>query len=206
MQRHWHTPAAVLVAGAMVAVAVYLALRTAPSQREPPSAVPRDAAPRVDPPREPPRRSQPHDHAPATRQDEGKAEPVAPPSAARVGDERVPAAERAMAVAGPLAMPPVDAAVSRRVAQDARAAFETLRPTVRAACWDSTAGPEAPDRVALTLSLSYDASGSVIASGVAESREASRPGLAACLGPLVHALEVSAPGSNVSIELGVTLP
>ena len=123
-------------------------------------------------------------------------------------EDRVSEAERALAVAPPLlGMPAVPRALSERVQRDAREAFEGIRGRVRADCWEAQPGePEAPDAVDVVLSLSYDAEGTVIASGITEDREHSREGLAACLGPLVHELEVPAPGSHLSVELRVELP
>lgn len=207
MERHWHTPAAIVLAGALVAVAVYLALRRPAPEADPAVSREADASGEARP-----ARSSSHEPSWIERdrrrrlEELGEDEPADRAAATPPADERVSEAERAMAVAGPLAMPPVDPELAQRVERDARDAFEALRDRARAQCWDGIEVPDSPGAVSVTLSISFDASGSVIASGIAENREASRPGLAQCLGPMIHSLEIPPPGSQVAVEVPVSLP
>ncbi|MCX4246716.1 hypothetical protein [Paraliomyxa miuraensis] len=211
MTRHWHTPAAIVVAGAMVAVAVYLALRRPEPEREPGDdrsadlAGPRVASHGSERPmsveRDERRRRDELDRLDAR----GTSTEPAPPStpADRAG---AIAGDPSMAVAGPLGMTPVSAALERQVIEDARKSFDDVRDRVRSECWDATQTPDAPDEVTVGLSLSFDAAGKVISSGVVENREATREGLATCLGPIIHTLEIPAPGANLSIVVDVAIP
>jgi hypothetical protein len=204
-QLPWHTSVSILVAGGLVAGAVYLALRPSPSPEPTTAAATKPAARSVDwfassPMAERDRQrgwdDEPEDDAP---------EPA--PTGAGSRSETPSEAEQAMAVAPPLGVPAVPQELSERLQQDAGEAFEGIRKRVRSDCWDALPDdPEAPDEVDVVLSLSYGANGKVIASGISENRESSRAGLATCLGPLVHELDVPAPGSNLSIELSVTIP
>ena len=104
-------------------------------------------------------------------------------------------------------MPNVRAPVLEKVHRDISEAFEQIRHRVRRECWDDLPDdPDAPDQVGLTLSVSVSAEGEMIASGVEEERGRSRKGLARCLGPLVHALEIPPPGQNVSTTIRVEVP
>jgi hypothetical protein len=200
-QLPWHTSVSILVAGALVAGAVYLALRTSPAPEPTTAATTKPAARPVDPFATSPM-------AERDRQrrwdDEPDPEP-APPGGSR--NEKVVEAELGMAVAQPLGVPSVPQEVTERLQKDAGEAFEGIRNRVRSDCWDKLPDdPEAPDEVTMMLSLSYGADGRVIASGVSEFPESSRAGLAHCLRPLIHGLDVPAPGSNLSVELSVTIP
>jgi hypothetical protein len=220
----WHTSVSILVAGGLVAGAVYLALRPSPAPEPPTSAATEPAARPTDwfatSPMAERDRQRRWDDEPTP-----ESEP-APPGGSRGDKEKkdVSEAERAMAVAPPLVgVPSTPQEVVERLQQDAGKAFEDIRKRVRSDCWDTLPDdPEAPDEVKMMLSLSYGADGRVIASGINESRDegdrAAGPRavspramtrsstLAACLGPLVHGLDVPAPGSNLSVELSVTIP
>jgi hypothetical protein len=217
----WHTSVSILVAGGLVAGAVYLALRPSAAP-EPTAATTKRAAQPVDPfatsPMAERDRQRGWDDQPTTDL------APAPPGRSRgekekkVGSE----AEQAMAVAPPLVgVPSTPQEVAERLQQDAGKAFEGIRERVRSDCWDTLPDdPEAPDEVTMMLSLSYGADGRVIASGITEPREGNREGnragspraaarssaLAACLDPLIHGLDVPAPGSNLAVELHVTIP
>lgn len=203
-QLPWHTSVSILVAGGLVAGAVYLALRPSASP-EPSGSVATEPAARpadqfaISPMAERDRQRRWDDES------ESESEPAVPGSRS---EKPVSDAELAMAVAPPLlGVPSGPQELAERLQQDAGEAFEGIRKRVRSDCWDALPDdPEAPDEVAVVLSLSYGADGKLLASGVSEDREINRPGLAACLGPLVHELDVPAPGSNLSIELSVTIP
>jgi hypothetical protein len=203
-QLSWHTSVSILIAGSLVAGAVYFALR--------PSAPP---APSGGAATEPAARSaQGFAISPMAERDrqrgwddESEPAPEPAPSGGSRSEAPVSEAELAMAVAPPLGVPSAPQELAARLQQDAGEAFEGIRNRVRSDCWDALPDdPEAPDEVDVVLSLSYGADGKLLASGVSESREINRPGLTACLGPLVHELDVPAPGSNLSIELSVTIP
>ncbi|MFO7563443.1 MAG: hypothetical protein R6X02_12430 [Enhygromyxa sp.] len=116
-------------------------------------------------------------------------------------------AAQAMAVAPPLGVTAAPQGLDEKVQQDATEAFDDIRGRVRTECWDALPNdPEAPDAVNVVLSLSYGADGKLLASGISEDREASRKGLVKCLRPLIHELDVPAPGHNLSVELQVTIP
>lgn len=204
-QLPWHTSVSILVAGALVAGAVYLALRTSPAPEPTTAATTERAARPVDPFGTSPM-------AERDRQrrwdDEPEPEPEPASPAGSRGERVVSEAELAMAVAPPLlGVPSTPQERTERLQRDAGEAFEGIRKRVRSDCWDTLPDdPEAPDEVDMVLSLSYGADGKVLASGIQESREKNRPGVAACLGSLVHELDVPAPGSNLSIELSVTIP
>lgn len=213
--RSWQIPASIVIAGAMIAVAVYLALRTrAPVEptpevgRAPGASSPAAVRPRVGPVRAEHERRRRIDDLGADEPTEeiepppSELPPTPPPG------ERVSEAERAMAVAPPLlGLPPVPDELRQRVEADARAAFEGARDELRRECWDALpADPAAPEAVSVTLSLSYDAEGHVLASGVAEDRRAARAGVASCLGPRIHELSVPPPGTSLGVEVVVELP
>jgi hypothetical protein len=200
-QLPWHTSVSILVAGALVAGAIYLALRTSPVP-EPTTAATTEPAARPDPFATSPMAERDRQR----RWDDEPTPEPAPPGGSR-SEKVVSEAERAMAVAPPLDVPSIPQEQTERLQQDAGEAFEGIRNRVRSDCWDKLPDdPEAPDEVNLMLSLSYGADGKVIASGISENREGYRAGLATCLGPLIHGLDVAAPGSNLSIELPVTIP
>lgn len=208
-QLPWHTSVSILVAGGLVAGAIYLALRpstssqtTAGSPTEP-TVRKGDRSAAISPMAERDRQrhwdalAQAEEDEPATPRD-----PEVPRSADAISE-----ADRAMAVAPPLPGSPTPHNLTERVQRDASEAFDGIRKRVRADCWDTLPDdPDAPEAVNVTLSLSYGADGKLLASGISESRESHRPGLAACLGPLIQELEVPAPGSNLSIELSVAIP
>jgi hypothetical protein len=205
-QLPWHTSVSILVAGGMVAGAVYLALRPStsptPSEDRAPKAAARPDegfASSLMAERDRQRR---WDDAPES---ESESEPA--PSGEGRSEKPVSEAELAMAVAAPLDGPSTPEELTERLQQDAGEAFEGIRKRVRSDCWDTLPDdPEAPDEVDVVLSLSYAADGKLLASGINESRAGYRAGLSACLAPLVQELDVPAPGSNQSIELRVTIP
>jgi hypothetical protein len=203
-QLPWHTSVSILVAGGLVAGAVYLALRPSPSPEPSAGAVTEPAAQSAE-------RFAISPMAERDRQrrwdDEPDDEPEPAPGGGTRSEEPVSEAELAMAEALPLGVPSAPQELAAHLQKDAGEAFEGIRKRVRSDCWDALPDdPEAPDEVDVVLSLSYGADGKLLASGVSEDRENNRAGLAACLGPLVHELDVPAPGSNLSIELSVTIP
>lgn len=200
----WHTSVSILVAGGLVAGAVYLALRPSASP-EPPGSEATEPAARPD------ERLANSPMAERDRQRRWDDAPTPTPGPAPAGGSRsekpVSEAEMAMAVAPSLGVPAAPQELAERLQQDAGEAFEGIRKRVRSDCWDALPDdPQAPDEVDVVLSLSYGADGKLLASGISENRENNRAGLAACLGPLVQELDVPAPGSNLSIELRVTIP
>jgi hypothetical protein len=204
-QLPWHTSVSILVAGALVAGAVYFALRPSPAPEPTTEVAQKPAARPVDW-----FASSPMDERDRQRRwdDEPEPELTPEPLDESRGEKPVSEAERAMAVASPLlGVPAVPQEQAARLQRDAAEAFEGLRNRVRSDCWDALPDdPEAPDEVDVVLSLSYSADGNVIASGISESREKNRAGVAACLAPFIRELDVPAPGSNLSIELSVTIP
>lgn len=201
----WHTSVSILVAGGLVAGAVYLALRPSASREQPESTATERAAARP---------TDPFAISPMAERDRRRGwddepdESTPTPAPGTRGEKPIGEAELAMAVAPPLSgAPSTPRELVERVQRDAAEAFEGIRTRVRSDCWDALPDdPEAPEQVSVLLSLSYGADGKVIASGISENREQHRDGLAACLGPLVHGLEVPAPGTNLSIEVNVTIP
>lgn len=199
MNREWITPLSILAGSVIVALGLYFGLRAAPQPREP---APQETARRAD--------------APARSRPES---PFADRERRRVFDDEMPEDEPTEAAAeaaqpppiaasrpGPAGTPAAETREPTRVEQASAEAFESVRSEVRE-CWNSLPDdPEAPSSVALDLSLSYDAEGNLIASGVSENREARRDGLAQCLGPIVHGLRIPAPGSNTSVQVRVTVP
>ena len=199
----WHTSVSILVAGSLVAGAVYLALR--------PSASPEPTGSAAEPAARPDDRFANSPMAERDRQRGWDDEPTPIPTpAVPVGsrsEKPVSEADLAMAVAPPLGVPSTSQELAERLQQDAGEAFEGIRKRVRSDCWDALPDdPEAPDEVDVLLSLSYGADGKLLSSGINENRENNRAGLAACLGPLIKDLDVPAPGSNLSIQLSVTIP
>jgi hypothetical protein len=202
-------PASIVLAGGMIAVALYLALRPAPSH-EPGSAPTEHTWAEPSPDASERRRDSPFEHREG-RRDEASTpaeieREIARPDARQ--ERRSSAAEAASAIAPPLAMmPTVSPELLGRVTDDATRAVVARRSEIRSQCWDALPDAEdAPAEVPLGLSISFDASGKVLASGVSEDRETARAGVAACVGPIVHSLEIPPPGANVGIELSITVP
>jgi hypothetical protein len=198
----WHISVSILVAGGLVAGAVYLALRPSASL-EPrgrsatqPTARPAEGF-----------ASSPMAERDRRRGWDDDPEPEPEPAGDSRGEKPVGEEQLAMAVAAPLGVPALPQELTERLQKDAGAAFEGIRHRVRSDCWDTLPDdPQAPDEVNLMLSLSYGADGKLLASGINESREGYRAGLSTCLGPLIQGLDVPAPGSNLSVELSVTIP
>lgn len=113
---------------------------------------------------------------------------------------------QAIAPPFPAALTPSSDAVERATAalEDAVA---DARSGIRSKCWNELAtGEDTPSEVTLHLSVSFDGDGNVVASGVSEDREARLDGLAQCVTPLVHGLEIPPPGEPVPVELSITVP
>lgn len=206
MSPQWRTPAAIVLAGAFIAVAIYLGLRRpsdgdAVGPTEPNAARPSDPRARAVP--SVAVRSSEDDEASAERSvahAEAAPSPTPPDDAQRRG-----AVDPALAVAPSLSgLPPVPADVVQRVEEDVLAEFASIRDRVRAKCWDPL--PDTPDTVEVGVSLSYAADGRVLASGIVEDRAHDVEGLAACLRPVVHGLNVPPPGNNVAVQVRLTLP
>lgn len=211
MHRPWHTSASIVLAGAFVAIAIYLGLRerAAPTDAGTASAQPMANARGVKtgtPILERDRRG--HDEPGPSERPDARGSSAASASTPPIDRQRSSEADRATAVAPPLGgMPPVAPALVERVQRDARDAFDGIRDQVRSRCWDALPDdPDAPEAVEVVLSLSFDPHGAVLASGITDDREQHRPGLAACLGPLVHGLSVPAPKSHLSVEVRVEVP
>jgi hypothetical protein len=210
MSREWTTPLSIVIGSGIVSLGLYFGLRPAPSSNETSAATP-DLSANVRPgnrrAEEPPFVERDRHRGLDDDEDQGNDEipPPAPEDPRR--EEYVPsAAEQAMAIASPLPSLPQSPGLAAQVEGDSAEAFDAVRSEARE-CWNSLPDdPEAPSSVSLDLSLSYDAEGNVIASGVSEDREARRDGLAQCLGPIVHGLRIPAPGSNASVQVRVTVP
>jgi hypothetical protein len=116
--------------------------------------------------------------------------------------------DAAAAIAPPLAMAPTaPPGIIARVTDDTAQAVDAVRSEIRSQCWDALPdGKDTPAEVSLGLSVSFDARGKVIASGVSENRDAARPGVAQCVGAIVHGLEIPPPDTNVGVELSITVP
>jgi hypothetical protein len=176
----WHVSVSILLAGALVAVAVYLR----------PSASP-----------EPTERFPTSPMAERDRRRGWDDEPAPEPARPVVGG-----AELANSEVSPLGVPSTPQERTE-LQKNAGEAFERIRNRVRSDCWDKLPDdPEAPDELNLTLRLSYDADGKVLMSGIHDPPEGYSVDLDDCLGPLIHGLDVPAPGSNGSVELHVTIP
>lgn len=210
MRRDVATPLSIVVGSVIVSLGLYFALRPAPPSSEASGATAdRPANARAGDRRaaEPPFTQRDRRRALDDDDDDGTDEIPAPAPDDRRREEYVPSeAEQAMAIASPLPSVPQPPGLATQVEKDSAEAFEAVRSEARE-CWNALPDdPEAPSSVALDLSLSYDAEGNVIASGVSEDREARRDGLAQCLGPIVHGMHIPAPGANTSVQVRVTVP
>jgi hypothetical protein len=200
-------PVSIVVGAAMIAWALYAALK-------PPSADPTSTT-RVRSAPDATMHPRPAVFEHRERRDDDPSSTDEAPDDSR--DEHRPEADErrqqtpqdaAAAIAPPLAVAPTaPPGIIARVTDDTAQAIDAARSEIRSQCWDALPNDEdAPAEVSLGLSVSFDARGKVIASGVSESRDAARPGVAQCVGAIVHGLEIPAPETNVGVELSITVP
>ena len=205
MRRESAIPVSILVGSVIIALGLYFGLRASGPSIERGGAVQGAPKPRTDDRRPTANPFTERDRHRATDDEEADA----PPISGEAGEGEPPLvgeAEGVMATASEMPSSRRSSGLSAQVEKDSAEAFEAVRSEARE-CWNALPDdPEAPSSVALDLSLSYDAEGNVIASGVSEDREARRDGLSACLGPIVHGMRIPAPGSNTSVQVRVTVP
>lgn len=210
MRSQWSVPLSILAGSVIVSLGLYFGLRpAAPPMEEVRSAGDRSASTRPADPRAAESPFAERDRRRALADEELDAvRATSPPTEESRRDDPVPSeAEQAMAIASPLPSLPHPTGLAAQAEKDAADAFEAIRADVRDECWNTLPeDPAAPGSVPVDLSLSYDAEGNVLASGVSEDREARRDGLADCLGPLVHGLRIPPPGQNTSVQVRVTMP
>ena len=111
----------------------------------------------------------------------------------------------------PPAPGPIDvidtAAAQARAQSDAAAALEERRAEWIERCWRPSVNKQAePRRITLTFDLSFDAAGTLVATGVSEDRTAARPDVAQCLRSRPLALQIRPPGVPVRVEVPFELP
>ena len=107
--------------------------------------------------------------------------------------------------AAPQAPPSRDAAATER---DIRAAFEALRTTWKAACWDPiVARSPAPPASQHELGVTVDAGGTEILRAINDVRGHTRLDVAACLRDQpFEPVHVAAPGRTTSVTLTIQFP
>lgn len=205
MRRESAIPVSILVGSVIVALGLYLGLRASGPSMERGRAVQGAPKPETDDRRPPVDPFTERDRHRAIDDEEADAPPISG-EADRGEHPPVGNPEAGMATAVEMPSGGRSSGLAAQVEKDSAEAFEAVRSEARE-CWNALPDdPEAPSSVALDLSLSYDAEGNVIASGVSEDREARRDGLAQCLGPIVHGMRIPAPGANASVQVRVTVP
>lgn len=165
-------PLAIVIAGGLVGLGLYMGLRSSAPQAPAPTAA---ASP-----------------APAKTADvepkavEAKAPPPPVPEK-KTGEEL--------------------ATLQQTVERQALAAVEAKREEILTKCWNPSAekNPE-PVKVNVGLSLSFRATGVIVASGTIANREAARHDMMDCLGRIAHGLEIPPPGQSISVEVYFDLP
>ena len=126
-----------------------------------------------------------------------------------------PRAAKAPEVESPPPPPPVAekktgeelVTLQQTVERQALAAIEAKREEIVTKCWNPSAekNPE-PAKVNVGLSLSFRATGVVVASGTIAKREGARHDIMECMGTIAHGIEIPPPGQNVSVEVYFDLP
>lgn len=164
-------PLAIVIAGGLVGLGLYMGLRSsapqAPTAPAPPSAAKTAEA--------------------ESKTADSKAPPTEPVPDKKTGEEL--------------------ATLQQTVERQALAAVEAKREEIVTKCWNPSAekNPE-PAKVNVGLSLSFRATGVVVASGTIANREAARHDMMDCIGAIAHGIEIPPPGQSISVEVYFDLP